>query len=242
MVSPLSLCAIKSEEVREAFLFRVTRHVSPEPWGHPQAELGRRKASIVRLSTHLCDVGSLSLRSNHSLCVGSGVWWRLATLSGVRLSFDTKKANPENLRWIAVRQPPEQPHKDSLVNHTYNIFTRDLSNRIVRRIELWLLQKDSPILEYLYDHRFLIRLHLDRLPAQISRSLTSGNTKIIIRSSKPWYTPQVVQQEEDLVSIVHSEIIRDSFVHQIQLGARRQQMDIHSDWITIQYFRPLSRI
>ena len=240
MVSPLSLCSIESEEVREAFLFRITRYVSPEPWGHPQAELGRRKASVARLSSHLCNVDSFPTKSNHSLCVGSGVWWRLARLSGSRLSFDTNKSNTENLSWIAVRQPPGKLHNGSQANETCKLFTRDVTERIAHRIKLWLSQKDSPILEFLYDHRFLIRFHLDRMPPPIMRSLASGNTKIIVESSKPWYMPQVIQKEGDSTTIIHSQIIRDPFVQLLQLGSRRPPMEIHSDWVTIQYFRPLS--
>lgn len=242
MISPLSIKAIGSQLLREALLFRITRYVSPEPWGHPQAELGRRKTSVNRLTTHLCDVDLSSTRKNHSLCVGSGVWWRLVSILPKKLSLDVTGVNPKHLAWIALRQPPERSNNNEVMQNALDDLTPEITKEIMECTEAWASEKVSPITELLYDHRFLIRFSMDKIEPSILNTLSNANGKIFIKPTKPWAIPQVVLQTEDSSIFLQTAIIPEPFLQHRQLGGRRPRKDIHSDWITIQYFRPLSPI
>lgn len=237
MISPAALTAIGDQNILEALLFRVTRYVSPEPWGHPRAELGRRKASIKRLVTWLSNV-ELST-STKSVCVGSGVWWRLTATLGDKLSFGIKNADPSHLAWIAARQPPERLKHKGSGHDVHNLRSLDATNGIVDRSLSWKTGDESPILEVLYDHRFLICFHMDKIPPVVSKSLS--NAKILVKTSRPWDIPQVFHEEYDLSTLIHSEVMTDTFVHQLPLGGRKLHR-IDSGWVTIHYYRPLSYI
>ncbi|KAF9484710.1 hypothetical protein BDN70DRAFT_872243 [Pholiota conissans] len=242
MISPLTIKAIESQPLQEALLFRITRYVSPEPWGHPQAELGRRKTSVHRLANHLCDVDSFSAKNNNSLCVGSGVWWRLVALLPRKLSLEVKDVDPWHLAWLALRQPQIRSDNNPAVHRSLEDLVPDVTKSIVQNKQLLSSQKGSPTIELLYDHRFLICFALDKIPRSTWEMLSSGNGKVLVKMAKPWMIPQVVLQINNETQILQTAVIPEHFLRHRQLGGRRPQKDLHSGWITIQYFRPSSSI
>ncbi|KAF8965280.1 PP-loop family-domain-containing protein [Flammula alnicola] len=242
MISPSSLKAIESQVLREALLYRITRYVSPEPWGNPRSELGRRKASVNRLITHLCDVHSLASKTNDSLCVGSSVWWRLVAVLGNRLRTTVKGLDTQKMAWLALRQPNQRSRENNKAGKNgLDTLHSEVTDQIIQIREAWLSQKASKTMELLFDRRFLIRFHVDKIPLDILESLSAGD-RIIVEPTKPWTLPRVIHLHEGVSTTLHTEIVPLPPFRNRELGSRKKHEDVKSDWITIESWRPLSAI
>jgi len=223
MISSPNLAKIGSPVVRESLLFRIIRHVSPEPWGHPRAELGRRKESVQRLIQHLWG----SNQATRSFCVGSSVLWRPVVVRTNRVSVATAQARSEELAWLAQRQPPLK--MSSRLSQQRNELTmEDIYN--------WERRNPDEQMEVLYDLRFVIRIRQDRIPDGISKSLQSGG-KLVIESRKPWYLPEIWHRTEDVNEVVHSQVTSP---YEWRKYFRYERAEVLSDWVTVEYIRPMS--
>lgn len=226
MISPSSLKHITSQDIQDAFIYRVVRYVSPYPWGSPKAELGRRKASVQRLVAHLWDSQHLRSQNNSSLCVGSGVLWKLVATTNKRPCND----ETQNLAWIAFRQPP--PRSGHSLNRSSPLVL-DITDEIIQHRNNGNV---LPCLDVLFDGRFLIRFQVEKLPKPILESFSDGG-RLIVDTRQIWATPQVTHVHGGEVVILHTHT--DDSTPSIKIHAGPS---IRSDWISSHYIRSLSAI
>ena len=230
MVAATNLEKIESPAIREALLFHIARYVSPEPWGHPRAELGRSKTGVKRLADRLWPLNNL----NCSICVGSHVWWKpvlLAKEGRARPLADEGKVEFDKLAWIAQRQPPERYNPHASVQHTIELGMKDLAKCV---------RGGTKEVALLYDLRFLIRINTGKLPQYIKTSLAIGGS-LLIDSTRPWYIPEVRhrQRTSDTSEPVHTHITWP-YEWRKMFGYTRGVVD--SDWITIKFIRPITSL
>lgn len=234
MISPLSLLDIGLPVVREALIYRVVRYASPEPWGSPRSELGRRKVSVERLLKHLSNFQQHRSRNNNSICVGSGVWWRLVSMVKGRLRSGIRNVDVSELAWIALRQPRSRS------NNVSDPLRIDVTDTIVKARNAWLTHSISPMLEIIFDNRFILRFFVDRIPAPILKSMAQDG-RIFIEPRRIWVMPQVALLDGENSTVIHTDISQEPFSADLRLGSEQYQI-IKSHWITAHYFRPLTAI
>ncbi|KDR73559.1 hypothetical protein GALMADRAFT_228003 [Galerina marginata CBS 339.88] len=238
MMSPLSLEEIDSPLILEALVLRIARYISPEPWGSPRSELGRRKSSIDRLVKHLRDYQRYRSRNNNSICVGSSVWWRLVTIGRNQMRTTVRAKPVKDISWIAVRQPGHRLADAAEVPlHPLRL---NVTQKIRERREAWLARKAPKTLEVLFDCRFLIRFHVDKIPADILESISTRG-KIEIKPRESWIFPQVMHVVNKEPTLIHNNIVHQPFFLEKEWGTKLRH-DINADWIDMEYFRPLSAI
>ena len=229
MVAATNLETLESPAIREALLFHVARYVSPEPWGHPRAELGRSKTSVKRLVDRLWPLNNL----NCSICVGSHVWWKpvVAREGHARPLANEGKAEFHELAWIAQRQPPERYNPHASVQHKIELDMEGLAKKI---------RGGTKEVEILYDLRFLIRINTGKLPQYIRTSLATGG-RLLIDSTRPWYIPEVRHRKSasDISELVHTHVTWP-YEWRKTFGYTRDEID--SDWITIEFIRPITTL
>lgn len=237
MFSPLALAEIESPIVREALLYRITRYVSPEPWGSPRAELGRRKTSVDRLVKHLYTFENFRSKSNNSLTVGSHVWWRLIEIRRNQVKTTLQASMIQNLNWIASRQPKHRLEDTPAGQHPLK---RNVNPELLEWQKAWQAGEKSPVFEVLYDCRFLIQFQLDKMPLDIQDGLSTGE-KIYIKPRGVWNVPQVILMSKRNSRAIQWHIEKTSHSLPKEWGTKMER-DIRSGWITIEYFRPISAI
>jgi len=142
-----------------------------------------------------------------------------------------------------MRQPDILTHKGQV---PVRLINRDL--HVTDAIKSCLAQfkeGTDPILEIIYDNRFLVRFQLDKIAQGVSRRLSKG-WNILIAMEAPWDTPQILINKDDITETIHSSVVwtpedwQTSWEH--RSPPHHKVQDVRSDWITIEYFRPLSAI
>ncbi|KAJ3507505.1 hypothetical protein NLJ89_g6272 [Agrocybe chaxingu] len=237
MVSVSTLMEIKSQDVKEALLYRIARYVSPEPWGNPRAELGRREASMERLIKQLFAFKHLKAKNNISIVVGSGVWWKLVSLAKNQLRTAIKELPLTSMAWIAVRQPRTADRED----RPHNPLRVDLSDRLKEAIPRLGHQKPPhTVLEVMYDCRFLMCFRIDKIPEDIVETLNNGG-KLIVKPRTAFLLPQILLVHRKKDKVVHSDIIKKPYFFPRDMGWKKDRT-VTSDWITVEYFRPSTAI
>uniref|UniRef100_A0A8H8CNN8 tRNA(Ile)-lysidine synthetase n=1 Tax=Psilocybe cubensis TaxID=181762 RepID=A0A8H8CNN8_PSICU len=236
MISAEALSKIPSPDLREALLYRIVRYVSPEPWGSPKAELGRRKVGMLRLWEHLSSYKQHLSRNNSSICVGSGVWWRLVTTVNGRLRSEVRNVDPSNLAWIALRQPPSR----SIRVPNYARF--DITRTVLDTRNTWLTQSKSPLSEMVFDNRFLLQFSVDKMPTSLVKLLEQG-ALLVVEPRGIWRIPEVKLHNVNGLArkLVHTEVKHGPFSVDLELGSETY-IKLDSGWITMEYFRPISAI
>jgi tRNA(Ile)-lysidine synthase len=237
MVSIPPLLEITSPIIQQALVLRILRYVSYEPWGSIRSEAGRRQKSVIRLLKVLWDAQALRTRSNISFTVGSGVWWKPAFVTKNHLLRTVVKKLPfEDLMWFASRHPsihsPQAPPSDEL---------RILMTDKLREGRVaWEAGKGPDTLEVLFDRRFLIRFHLDKMPEGLFKELQERGGVVIDKRS-PWHLPEVSFKHSKVYSVIHTLIQRERFTWEREWGTKTY-IDTDSDWVTINYIRPISSL
>lgn len=238
MVSIPALLEITSPLVRQALVLRMLRYVSYEPWGSPRSEAGRRQGSVKRLMNVLWDAQSLRNRKNISFTVGSGVWWKPAFVTKKTLLLRTvvNEMPINDLMWYASRHPsiksPTAPVADTL---RFVMTDKLRAGRVA-----WEEKSGPSTLELLYDRRFLIRFQLDKMPQELFDALKK-NGGVVIKPRSPWFLPEINFKQSKVFTVLHTEIKRDQFTWERQWGTKIYK-DTVSDWITIEYIRPISSL
>jgi len=237
MVSIPALLEITSPIVRQALVLRMVRYVSYEPWGSPRSEVGRRQESVKRLIKNLWDEQSLRTRKNISFTVGSGVWWKPALVTKSHLLRTVVKTFPiKDLAWFAARHPsiksPNAPVSD--------ILRFPLTDKLRAGRMAWEANEGSKSMEILWDRRFLIRFRLDKMPQELFDELKT-NGGVIIKPRSPWFLPEIDFKQNKVFTVLHTKIKPDRFTWEREWGTKHYK-DTESDWITIEYIRPLSSL
>jgi tRNA(Ile)-lysidine synthase len=237
MVSIPPLLKITSPIVRQALVLRILRYVSYEPWGSMRSEAGRRQKSVKRLMQVLWDAQGVRTRKSISFTVGSGVWWRPSFVTkGHVLKTVVKDFDFNNLMWFASRHPsidsPTAPKSDNL--------------RIVMTDQLrharaaWEAKQGPDAVEIVFDRRFLIRFQLDKMPEDVVNAL-HVNGGVVIKKRSPWHLPEVNFKQNKIYTVIHTQILREQFTWEREWGTKTY-IDTNSDWIIIQYLRPISSL
>lgn len=220
MISAVDLAKVVCPDIKDLLLFRITRYVSPEAWGNPRAELGRRKSSVERLRQHISPPGVIDA----SICVGSNVWWRPLSFRKDRIRAIVSNVSADEIVWLAQRQPPS----------TFNLSTFEIRPAILMCGD----QREFMRTEPLFDRRFVIRIHPEKVPRRIAKALSSG-CKVIIETSKQWFLPEIFLRGEDVNELIHTHVI---WPYHWRRTFRYSRHNIVSDWATIEYIRPISAI
>jgi tRNA(Ile)-lysidine synthase len=234
----LPLQEIDSQLVREALLYRMARFVSPEPWGSPRAELGRRKASMNRLLACVWDLPMIRAKVSNSVTVGSGVWWRLMAYGKNQLRSSLQDFGVKDLSWVALRQPAAKSDPDREVFRPLKL---NVTHQLLQMRQEWLSNQETDTLEILFDRRFLISFRVDKIPNQILDSLLSKSSSIQVIPRTPWILPQVVHHYQRKDFPIHKSIIRQEFFWEKEYGTKLFK-DVSSDWISIELFRPVTAL
>ena len=222
MISAIDLDKVVCSDIKHLLLFRITRYVSPETWGNPRAELGRRKSSVERLSQRT----SASSKLDTSICVGSHVWWRplSVTKKGIRVTVDN--ASLDEITWLSQRQPPA-------VISVNNFSSFEINKEL-------LMRRGRQVTQVLFDRRFLIRLHPEKVPKHIVSALSLG-CKVVIEPSQQWFLPEIILrgENENVDELVHTDV---TWPYKWRETFRYRRDEVVSDWATIDYIRPISAI
>jgi len=234
----LPLQEIDSQLVREALLYRIARFVSPEPWGSPRAELGRRKASMNRLLKCVWNLDMIRTKVSSSVVVGSGVWWRLVAFGKNQLRSSLQDFGVKDLSWVALCQPTAKSDAEREVFRPLKI---NVTRQLLQMRKEWLSNQGRETLEVLFDRRFLISFRVDKMPNQILESLSSNSSSIQIIPRTPWILPQVVHHYQRKDFPIHQTIVRQEFFWEREYGTK-QPKNISSDWISIELFRPVTAL
>jgi len=213
------------------------RYVSYEPWGSPRSEVGRRQESVNRLIRRLWDAQSLRTRKNISFTVGSGVWWKPSFVTKGHVLRTVVKDLPFNeLAWFAFRHPtishPNAPVSDNL--------RFVMTDKLRAGRAAWEAGEGPDTLDLLFDRRFLIRFHLDKMPQELFEALKL-NGGVVIKPRSPWHLPQISFKQSKVFTVLHTKIKREKFTWEREWGTKTY-IDTESDWITIEYARPLSSV
>lgn len=237
MVSTPALLKITSPIVRQALVLRMLRYVSYEPWGSLRSEIGRRQKSMNRLITRLWDGETLRNKKNISFTVGSGVWWKPAVVTKSHLLRTVVTTFPMNdLMWYASRHPsiksPTAPVTDTL--------RFVMTDKLRAGREAWEAKEGPETLELLYDRRFLIRFQLDKMPEELFDALKE-NGGVVIKPRSPWFLPEINFKQSKVFTVLHTRINSDQFTWEREWGTKHYK-DTVSDWITIEYIRPISSL
>lgn len=223
MISAVDLEKVHCPDIKDLLLFRISRYISPEAWGNPRAELGRRKSSVERLRQQL----STSTKISTSICVGSHVWWRPLSLTkrGMRTTVDN--ASLDEIVWLSQRQPP------AVTSVT------DLSSFEINKEHLMRRDKQMGMgTKVLFDRRFVLRFHPEKVPQDIVSALSSG-WKIVIEPSQQWFLPEIILRGKNADQPVHTRV---TWPYNWRKMFRYRRGEIVSDWATIDYIRPISTI
>jgi tRNA(Ile)-lysidine synthase len=223
MISAVDLDKVVCPDVKDLLLFRITRYVSPEAWGNPRAELGRRKSSVERLRQRI----STSNKIDTSICVGSHVWWRpvSVTKKGVRATVDNVPL--DEIAWISQRQPPAVTSDTNVSSFT-----------IDKEVLMWRDERVQMRTQVLFDRRFVIRIHPEKVPQNIVSALSMGS-KIVIEPSQQWFLPEIILRGENADELVHTYV---TWPYEWRTTFRYRRGEVVSDWATIDCIRPISAI
>lgn len=237
-IPALTIEGIESKAVRQALLYRIARYVSPEPWGGPSAELGRRKDSMDRLIKHMSH--SLTVfrkKGDNSLCVGSRVWWRLAFLTKVTFRTTVQAARPQDLVWLAMRQPERRAGGPEGMPHPLRV---NVTPWVMEARGAFLSGNGPSTLEILFERRFVVRFFLDKIPQEMLDYIKKGD-KILIKHHQVWMLPQVAHIKSKKSHPIHTVIPPDGPSKGHEWGIKASKMHT-TNWIGIECARPLSAI
>lgn len=234
-VSVQAIWTITSPIVRHALVLRMLRYVSYEPWGSPRSQVGRRQKSLDKLFKTLWDEKILRTQKSISFTVGSGVWWKPAVVTKSHLLRTVVITFPmPEITWFASRHPsiksPTAPACEPL--------RITITSQLRSAREAWEKKQGPNALELLWDRRFLICFRLDKMPQELINELKS-NGGIIIKPRSPWFLPEISFKQSKVFTVLHTLIKRDRFTWEREWGTKHYK-DTESDWITIEYIRPIS--
>jgi hypothetical protein len=136
---------------------------------------------------------------------------------------------------------------------TVNPLQVNVTKHLVEAIQEWesLPNGQPPVVQVLYDCRFLVCFDIRNIPGPLARQLMRNETNISINSHTRWYWPMVVEEQDEQTNVLHSEIGQDDLKPPLELEAisdgdninmywRPKDPPVSSGWISIQWIRALS--
>ncbi|KAF9014036.1 PP-loop family-domain-containing protein [Cyathus striatus] len=236
LLRSVPLLKVDDHLVRTALVVRALRYVSFHPWGSIKADAHRRSSSIQQI------VGRL--------------WNPHPFANGIRVSnIKTPNSNDASnitkdmvVGWLASRQPPYNKNNPAAID-VKAIIEPDVTQALIQGIDKW--QRDpndhsSSVVEVLYDTRYLVHFDLAKIPVDVIEALNVPATRVVISPATAWYLPQVYLQTRNTTRLLHSDIelhrfLRTGFQTDTQYWTNRTKVVV-SDWISIEWIRPLERL
>ena len=259
LLSLRGLLSVHGDLVRTALILRVMRYVSFHPWGSIRADGNRRKKMREQILERLWS--SNPFESGKGLFVaGGGVLWAPVLVKGTKIKTPERLARVgaergEVVAWLASRQPPMHKNKmDEL--EIPNPLRIDLTEMLKQKLPDMSSASSPSAIEILYDCRFLVRIDVTRIPLWIYNDLRNSEDQIRISivPNTRWYWPEVILEKGDETQVLHSDIgqyvqlypfSRLPSMYDPKLYKRywrRQDKPVVSDWIRVDWVRPLSAI
>ncbi|KAK7693975.1 hypothetical protein QCA50_003550 [Cerrena zonata] len=195
LIPMVALHQITAPEVRIALTRRLIRYLSPYPWGHLAAEVKGRRIAYEQLVEKVW--AGAKDDPYHSWSFGSYVLWSPVTITSKGFVRYRRPDPGERMAWFLSREPPrsqEQRGQKERMNPLVLDVTPTLKSQL----------KQERVARILYDCRFLITFHLNRMPKWLQEEFDdqTKEPRIIIRNSSKFFLPQVILKRtgfDDLV-------------------------------------------
>jgi len=183
---------------------------------------------------------------------GGGVLWTPVLVKGTKIKTPDRFARRgstagEAVAWLASRQPPIKLTEIDEKN-LFNPVRIDVTEALNQKLEDMSSGSSSPTVDLLYDCRFLVRFDVTKMPSWVISEL-QNQARISIWPQTRWFWPKVVLGDESLV--LHSDVAEHGeFFAFLQISGsdggnkywKRAERVVASDWIHVEWVRPLSRI
>jgi tRNA(Ile)-lysidine synthase len=255
LLSLRGLVHVNDDLTRRSMILRVLRYVSFHPWGSLRADANRRKKSINQIIDKVWGPNPF-MATIGRFVAGGGVMWTPVIIQDGRIRMPDKVlwtgiGNDEKVGWLASRQPPMNRHNMEAQELVSPVWV-DATQRLVRAFKEW-RDGGPPVVQVLYDCRFLIHFDMRKIPEDLVERLMCNDAKIIVGPRTRWYWPKVVEKRKDTTDLLHSRIGDDVHVKsfQVDMGSDdhgmytvpyRKHEEISSEWIDFEWIRSFSAI
>lgn len=250
LLSSNGIASVNDDLTRRAMINRVLRYVSFHPWGSPRADANRRNSSIQQIIHKVWNPDPF-LANIRTFAAGGGVLWTPVTFEGghIRLPNRVLEAGigrHEAFGWLASRQPPlSQTKMDA--RRLPDPLTVDVTQLLAKALEE---RRDGahPVVQVLYDCRFLVHFNLGKIPRDLVRWLMRNEGKIMIYPNTRWYWPKIVEERGGTTKVLHSKIsdpneipFESKSIEDSMMYWAPKKPDV-SEWIDIEWIRSLSAL
>ncbi|KAM6500318.1 PP-loop family domain containing protein [Amanita muscaria] len=255
LMSSRNLASIQGDLLRTALILRVMRYVSFYPWGSLRADGNRRKKMREQIIDKLWTLNPFQAGIG-MFVAGGGVLWTPVLVRGNNLKTPERLVRSgfgqdEVIGWLASRQPPLNKRKMEERNMR-NPLRVDVTENLKQVLDK---ARETPFVDILWDCRFLVRFDLSKMPLNIRTELAnsrSNQSSTLIVSNTRWYWPEIVLQQEKEQTVLHSDIKEnkrippflgpEDDVYPRRAYWRRYDAPVVSDWIHVEWIRPLTAI
>ena len=218
------------DDIQAAVILRILRFVSPNPWGSPRAEGGRRRHSLARIASYIWGTRGLTFSSSlpNSFTAGSRVLWTpvIVLPNGVIRPRDQRCVPNGKLAWIAARQPPTRNHRHSVASSLGSPCLVDVTH-------LFAEPRGS---EVMFDCRFILRFR-PPFPAALTFPVNSSSQQVLIISHGRYFLPRILLREANEPDIVLWELRED---HVDPFGSMLVSRAI--EWVEVQQARVINAL
>lgn len=215
LLSKDAFSRVTDNSVRIEIIRRVLRFVSPYPWGSPQAEAGRRSASLERISSSLVtpeepltgdDVSDVPRKK---FVAGGGVAWSPVHITrNTEMKFSGNgNSFCEERGWLASRQSPIRRYG----NNAAKSLELDITHAVLSAFS------QNRCAEILYDCRFLlhIKLHLfaPDVQSMVKKTVDQGgdisgceaSVKLLVIPHTRYFLPKIILRRTDAQAAVRRD-------------------------------------
>ncbi|TFK30095.1 tRNA-lysidine synthetase [Coprinopsis marcescibilis] len=215
-----------------AFIRRILRYLSPEPWGSLRAELRQRsKRSKVIVRNLFTPITANSL----PFVSGSRVMWtpvvvrggKIKDVASLRVHRDSRSGQEETLAWMASRQPEARKNEGLYADEIEKRQGQEVHDILSNTLKDPSRQQDT--VEVLWDYRYRIRYTLGKMPSTIASHVLSPDNKVVIQPYGKWYSPRVVLK-------------MGKCGDEVELAKLEEGQAPSQDWIKIDFIRSLDRL
>jgi hypothetical protein len=237
-------------------ILRVLRYISFHPWGSLSADANRRRKSLDQIINNVWrpDFSATKIRM---FVAGGGVLWTPVAMKGNRIKtpdkvFASGIRKDETFGWLASRQPPLR-RETMQARGIANPLRIDITQRLAKALKDW-QDGASPIVQVLWDCRFLVRFNVGKIPTDLAGRLAHSEGEITICPSTRWYWPKVVEEQGEMTTVLHSKIggndprslfqvtTKDSDTSDSATYWLPKEREVSSEWINTEWIRSLAAI
>jgi len=185
---------------------------------------------------------------------GGGILWTPVLVRGNLIKTPERLARSgpgfdEVVGWLASRQPPINKRVMEA-----RMMPNPLRVDITERLKRGLSESTQDIVDVLWDCRFLIRFNLSKMPPHLREDLANpaSQNRMFILPNTRWYWPKAVFQQGEKETMLHSDVAdsqhpllfmkAENDVQQSRAYWRRYDKPVVSDWIHMEWIRPLTAI